>query len=246
MATKLDLLKEIYQIQNEIQALNEEELTDLTLIARRIEFESDKSTKLELAERLKRLIKQREALKIKIEHEKKVELYFATPTGTTHKAILEEEFENKVTEWKAYNSDVFQRTDSTIKTGLGNNWGVINLDKSGSGVILTIGIIDNEKSTHEYLKAYFGQDIEIRYESKDWRDRKESFRSSCCSCGDFALEGGNTIGERAMFYVGIGKLYESNILINFIKEELRSFGKHTEKLSNELENIRQQLANPLK
>ena len=108
-----------------------------------------------------------------------------------------------------------------------------------------MGIIKEADSTPERKESYFGQDIEIRYECNTYRGEKESFRSSCCSCGDFNLDGGESIGERAMFYVGIGKLYESKLLINLIKTALRSFGATTEQFSNELDALRKQLINPL-
>ena len=247
MATKLELLKEIYKTQNDTKILNGLDPVDLgnSKIINRMNEEAAKSLKLDLINRLETAKSNYEACKIKIEQGTKVAEYFTTPVGATFKLMLEKDIENKIEEWKAYDKETAQSIDDTIKTGLGSHWGVTRLSKYSNGGLLTIGVIDKENSTSECQSAYFGQDIGIRYEYNTWKGEKETFKTSCASCGDFDFDGGESVGERAMFYVGIGKLYGSRILVRLIKEALRSYGATTEKFSVELDALRKQLINPL-
>ena len=84
----------------------------------------------------------------------------------------------------------------------------------------------------------------MRYEERNWGGR-EMFEANCGSCGSFAIEGGATVGERAMFYAGIGRLFGDAELVASIKTILKESARTIETLNGELVTLRNRIANPL-
>lgn len=72
----------------------------------------------------------------------------------------------------------------------------------------------------------------------------ECLRSNCGTTGDFSMEGGQTVGERAMFYVGLGLLYSDAALINDIKSTMANGVVVIDRLREEYKVLRATLADP--
>ncbi len=240
--TKHELLLECYKVENQTRALEGKQEVDLSIpgIQRRIEEEAYNGKKYRFEERLESARKQYDKTVVRVAHEARLAEFYATPGGMEVKAQTEEAIENLITEWQAYDITAAQTIEQTIQDALGQHWGVCRFNKG----FVAIGVIDSEKSTPEQRKYYFGQDIEIRYEEKRWNTGEEVFETNCGSCGSFNMEGGATVGERAMFYAGIGQLFSNQALVCTLKDLLRTSSQNIERLREELDGLRKQLADP--
>ena len=238
--TKEELARAIFEEQNKLRVLRgEEPIAPDSPRAQRKIWEDTKRTKPNLERELELVRNSCDALAAKNEHEAKVAAYFATPEGAAFKAETEATIENKIVEWQSYEKQTNLTIESMIQAALGCHWGVRGITRG----IGSIGVIDFEKSTPEQREYIFGQHIEIRYELRDW-DGSERFEANCGSCGSFKMDGGTTIGERAMFYAGIGRLFGDLELIASIKSLLKESVQATEVISAELDALRRRLANP--
>jgi hypothetical protein len=59
------------------------------------------------------------------------------------------------------------------------------------------------------------------------------------------MEGGATVGERAMFYAGIGRLFGDTQTVANLKAILKEASQKTDLISKEYNDLRHRLANPL-
>lgn len=242
--TKFELVKEIYTIQNRINILNgrpEHNLED-SWVVRDMHKEADNNAKHNLLARLESLQKTHFQYVSQKEKEKKIAAFYATPVGVKIKQEMEALIESKIKEWKNYDALTAKKLEELIQLHLGKHWEVIHFDKG----YMKIAVIDKIKSTPEHNEYYFGQDIGIRYEIQNWLQKgtEEKFETNVATCGSFNVEGGKTIGERAMFYVGIGKLLDNPQLLQTIKDTLKTSVTEIERISKELDNLRKQLAHP--
>ena len=60
------------------------------------------------------------------------------------------------------------------------------------------------------------------------------------------MEGGGTVGERAMFYVGVGRLLSDRTLVRDIRHTMATTIQVAGNLSNELARLQKELDDPLK
>lgn len=168
--------------------------------------------------------------------------YYVTPEGAAHKARLEEAIEKKIAEWAESDRRTAEAIETRIRQLMGTHWGVERLDKG----YLKIGIIDAAKSTAERREFFFGQEIEIRYEEHNFFEGKERFDSDCCTAGCYSMLGGHTVGERAMFYVGVGKLYGDAQTVEWLRIAMRDYNRAFERYGKEIDALHTELNNPLK
>lgn len=240
---KEDIAIEIYKVQNQINELAGKPLADLTdaRMKGKMYEEARRSSKTDLERRLTNIQEQLERTRKSAAYEKRVTAFYATPGGIEHKAQAEEAKAKLISEWQKYERTTVDLIENRIQNDLGGHWGVSRFNKG----FLEIGVINAEKPTADRREFYFGQTIDIRYQEKKWGVGTEEFESGCCSCGSFDVAGGGTIGERAMFYVGIGRLYGNPELVTFLKESLRDSARQIEAMSEELEALRRMLSHPV-
>lgn len=241
--TKEHIVIEIYKVQNQLNELTGKPLADLSdnRMKGKMYEESLRSSKPELESRLTNIQEQLERTRKKVAYEKMVADFYATPGGMEHKAQTEEEIEELISGWKEYDRTMVDFIEQRIQQDLGVHWGVSRFNKG----FLEIGVIDAEKSTPDRREFFFGQTIDIRYEEKKYGVGGEVFESGCCSCGSFDMAGGGIVGERAMFYVGIGQLYGKPELVDFLKVALRDSARQIDALSNDLDVLRRILSHPV-
>jgi hypothetical protein len=236
------LARAIFEVQNRIHELKGEQPIDINSPrAQRAIWESSKNTKAELERELELTRKYYEVQVAKNEREAKLAAYFATPEGAAFKAETEQAIEQKKQEWKELDTATTQVLEEIVQTALGGDWGICRYKKG----YVEIGVIDSENSTPERREFYFGQHIEVRYEERHWLDKSEVFEANCGSTGSFLVEGGTTTGQRAMFYVGIGRLLGDTELIANLKATLREASQKTDLLSQEYNELESKLENPL-
>lgn len=244
MAQKIDLLREVYRLKNLIAEVHGLKKTNIAEWEKTFQFHKElKAARIydlnEQIERLKSTYKT--AVDIK-ERDARTFAYYATPEGHAHKARIEKAIAQKQEQWKVVLHEYALHIDQQIQKCLGDHWGVVKYE-SGE---LCVGIIDPQKSTPERRESYFGQDIDIYYEEKRFPTGKSYYTVNCCTTGRFSMEGGQTVGERAMFYVGFGQLLANPSLVNDIKFTMAQTEHTIQSLREELATLNDQLADPLK
>lgn len=243
MTRKENLLKEVYLLKNRIAAIKGDQPLDLETPMAKGRFYDDlrKSKAYEMESELQSLTRTYERL---VEEKRCTEIreaYYATPEGAVRKAKLEAAIETKIEEWKAAERCTTVDIEQRIEQALGMHWGVKRYDKG----FLCIGVIDPAESTPHRREFFFGQSIEIRYEERPYFEHGERFECNCGSCGNFSMQGGTEVGERALFYVGIGKLYGDMALVEWLRLTMRDSARTLDRLSEELDSLRAELKNPV-
>lgn len=245
MTRKEKLLIEVYRLKNRIAEFKGEKQTDIEEYSKHRPFKDEacNDTMCGLEFKIETLEKSYE----KIVEEKHIadarEAYYATTEGAAHKTLLEKAIEEKIAEWKEMDRETSDAIECRLQQLMGVHWNIKRLDKGH----LTIGIIDAENTTPERREFFFGQEINIRYEEHYYLfSDKERFECNCGACGSFAMDGGTTISEQAMFYVGIGKLFGDAATVEWLRITMRGYNRSSDKLSGELESLRAELENPMK
>lgn len=235
---KEELVKAVFEAKNEFMVLNGQMAADLDApeMVGKIRVYMTRHSITELEDELK-------AVNFKIEklnHTARTEAFYATPYGATVKARLEKDIEAKQIEWTRHEVDTTEKIDNLIKPALGDHWEVCKIGKGW----LEIGIVNPKKNNSKNREFFFGQTLEIRYEQK-WSSKQEVFEAHCGSCGGFNVEGGTTVGERAMFYAGMGRLLSDSELIASIKEIIKEAVQTENRISEEYNVLHNKLLNPI-
>ena len=205
MTRKVHLLRAVYLLKNRIAEIRGETTIDLETYSQEQCFR-DEVAKSKICE----LESQIESLERKLFEEEETkriadarDAYFTTEEGAARKIELEAAIKGKIEEWKNFELQIIEAIENRLHEFLGSHWGVERYDK----VYLKIGIIDAEKSAAERRTFFFGQKIEIRYDERPFlKTDKEWFECNIGTCGGFDMRGGETVGERAKFYIDTGKL----------------------------------------
>lgn len=245
MTRKENLLIEICRMKNCIAAVKGDEQIDVEQYSHSARFyrEAKESKEYELKEWLENLTNSYE----RMVEEKRIAdaraAYYTTPEGAAHKARLEETIERKAAEWEDLKRRTAESIETRIRRVMGTHWGVEWLDKG----YLKIGIIDAEKSTAERRKFFFGQEIEIRYDERPFlKTAKEWFECNIGTCDGFAMRGGATVGERAMFYADAGKLLGDAQTVEWLRITMRDYNRTFEHYGKEMDALDTELNDPLK
>lgn len=244
MTQKLKLLMEVYRLQNLLSALKGEKEVDIDELTKTYKFQQllKESKVYELEEKVLSLNNSYiQALDTK-QIEKQTAAYYATPEGEECKKRLEQLIRQTEDDWNQIIRKNISHIDEIIRRKLGSQWGVLGYNEG----YLNIGVINADESTPERRNPYFGQDICIYYKKDNYPPYMECLRSNCGTTGDFSMEGGQTVGERAMFYVGLGLLYSDAALINDIKSTMANGVVVIDRLREEYKVLRATLADPLK
>ena len=236
MWTKKDLLKEVYRLRNMIAVEKGTQQIALDKLESDYRFQRElrDSKGYELREQIDAL--NREYTRIVDDKQRKVrnDAYFATSEGAAHKWRLEEAIAQRQQAWKEHMQQSISFIEGRLQQTLGPHWGVSRYNEEH----MIIGVIDAAGSTPQQRKYYFGQDIDIWYEDRMGRGTNNvRFRANCGTTGSFEMEGGGTVGERAMFYVGVGRLLSDRTLVR----DIQVAGN----LSNELARLQKELDDPL-
>lgn len=244
MITKKDLLKEVYRLRNLIAGERGTLQFDLEKIENDYRFQRElrESKGYELREMIDAL--NREYTRIVEDKQRKVrnDAYFATPEGTAHKGRLEEAIAQRKQAWTEHLRQSSRFLEARLQQTLGPHWGVSSYNRGQ----MTISVIDAAGSTPQQRKYYFGQDIEIWYEDQTSRGTNVRFRANCGTTGSFEMEGGGSVGERAMFYVGVGHLLSDQGLVRDIRDTMATTVQVVNNLGNELARLQRELDDPLR
>lgn len=242
--TKFEIVQEIYKIQNQIRALKGEEEFNLegNPMINKMDEEACNGRKYEFEDKLKRMQEKLDRTKTEIDINKRKEEYYKTPEGLQDKERTEKLIEAKKEELTSFEHNTKTSLEKDIQAALGPHWGIQRFNKG----CLTIAVINEEKSTPTQRDYYFAQEIEIRYKKKWWApdNNIDCFEANFGSCGSFNVEGGQTVGERAMYYVGVGSFFGNETLLLHIKTIMRAFLETTEHITKEVENLGKHLNNP--
>lgn len=244
MTRKENLLKEVYLLKNRIAQIDGMAQTDVEQIARTGKFacEAKNARVSELEFRIDTLKGQYCKAVEKKEREESNAAYFATPEGAARKQAIEKDIDATRQEWDRSERRLVSDIEERIRQSLGEQWGVCRYTKGCLG----IGVIDPEKSTAEQREFFFGQTITISYDIRPWGDGQERFETSVGTCGPCSMTGGRTVGERAFFYICIGKLFADRELVEYLRITLRDAAEYFDKALEKVRTLEAELQNPLK
>jgi len=242
--TKLEILIEIYKVQNQIKALKGKEEINLEGNMSRIEIEADNAYKADLIHQLEQVNKQLEKDKAEKDIQDRTNEYYSTEPGLSFKPMIEQSIEKKIQEWGQYEEKIIQSLERLIKRGVSTEWCVSKFYKN----MVTFAVIDKEKSTDTRRVFYFGHDFTV-YRETGWLSREEQlekFVTNIASCGESDIDKKDVPENRAFFYLGLGKFLDNTMLLSNLKTILRESAEHIDRLDAELVGLRNQLADPLK
>lgn len=239
-----DLLKEVYRLRNLIAGEKGERQIDLEQIESDCRFQRElrESKGYELRGQIDALNREYTRIIEDKQRQARNDVYFATPEGAAHKRRLEEAIAQRRQAWKEHMQQSALFIESRLQQTLGLHWGVSRYSEDQ----MTIGVIDAASSTPQRREYYFGQDIDIWYEDRMGRGTNVRFRANCGTTGSFEMEGGGTVGERAMFYVGVGRLLSDRNLVRDIRNTMATTVQVVNNLDNELARLQKELDDPLK
>ena len=236
---KHELTRAIFEQKNQLYLLNGQGVNDLEApeATGRIRVYASRHNVNELESELKGLTEKI----AKINHDVRVEAFYATPEGAALKTRLETEMRDKQIEWGKHELQTSDAIESLLIPLLGEHWAVCKVGKGW----LEIGIINAEKTDGQRRAFYSGQTLDIRYEEQHWIDKREVFKANCGGCGEFGMEGGATVGEQAMFHIGVGRLLGDPELVASLKAILKESARTENRISAEHKALHDRLENPL-
>ena len=244
MRTNKDLLKEVYRLRNLIAGERGSQQIDLAQIESDYRFQRElrESKGYELRGQIDALNREYARVIEDKQRQARNDAYFATPEGAAHKRRLEEAIAQRRQAWKEHMQQSISFVEGRLQQTLGPHWGVSRYSEEH----MTISVIDAAGSTLQQRKYYFGQDIDIWYEDRTGRGTDVRFRANCGTTGSFGMEGGGTVGERATFYVGVGRLLSDRNLVRDIRNTMATTVQVADNLADELARLQKELDDPLK
>jgi len=174
----------------------------------------------------------RERLEKAIEDSRKE--FYATEYGRKEKARMEKAITATRDEWEQYEQGSKESFNNFIKDILGDKWAITRLSTNYLGIAIKKADSDRE--------FYFGQEIEIFYDSKGYREPR--FEANIGSCGSFSILD-EKAGSFADFYIGVGKLLTDKQAMAELKEALFDYASKIEQYYNLLEQLKEELRNPM-
>jgi hypothetical protein len=238
MTRKEKLVMEIAEVRYELRTLKGQEavMPEDYYNSHMYLLEVKNNKVYELEEQLKGLKESLEKTKLDNQIKERTEAFYATEEGMAFKAERQQEAGWLIDDWSKLEEDTLRTLDEQIKHRLGAHWGVGTIRNT----YLEIGILDPTAER----KFYFGQTAEIYCSLDIWKE-KQRFEINVGTCGSTDLLGGNTEGERSRFYIGIGQLFASTDLCEWIKQTMMEYQEQSEAFFKQIKAIQDQIDNPL-
>lgn len=238
MTRKETLLLRTYELRNAIRTAKgkTDELYDLEALQNEYSFRRDaqRYKEYELKVRIEELEAGLESVKLEEAAKAEAARFFATEEGAARKAELEQQKAAAVAELENLEMAKLTGLDIIVKANLGNHWKVTHLSTTCCYI-----------STMADGKEVFGQGLEIMYDRKDWFTGAPKFEVNVGSCGSFDMTK-HEIGDRARFYMDLGRLLANQSLLETLKKSLFDYAAEMERLYGILEGLNKKLANPTK
>lgn len=238
MTRKENLLKRKYELQNELRNLRGEELYDIEVLTDGWRFRDNarKEREYRLKADIESLEKSIEKQKADNDKKGKTDAYYETVEGKVFKAQLVNQKDIEIGAFEEYENNMLEEFKIWIKGYLGSHWTVKRLYDHG----IDFAIWDADKADF-----VFGQNIEIRCEKHHyWKDGAEQFETNIGTTGSFDILEQN-IGDRALFYVDLGKFLLDKIKLNELKEKMFLYSETLDMMRKRIREINNKLENPL-
>ncbi len=238
MTRKEKLVMEIAEVRYELRTLKGQEavMPEDYYNSHMYQLEVKTNKVYELEKQLKGLKESLEKAKLDTQIKERTEAYYATEEGKAYKAERQQAVEVITNKWQELEEETIRTLDEQIKHRLGAHWGVGTLRNT----YLEIGICHPEIPG----KFYFGQTADIYCSLDIWKE-KQRFEINVGTCGSTDLLGGNIEGERSRFYIGIGQLFASTDLCEWIKQTMMEYQEQSEAFFKQIKEIQDQISNPL-
>ena len=230
-----NLLKEVYNLRNQIAKVKGNDIVNIDELVQSYKFRDEAADwkEYELKLRIEELTKSLEKAKVEAAQQAAADAFYATEQGQVFKRECQEKRETLAIEFDSTESATLELIESHIQVALGKQWRAGRLSTS----YMELAVVDAEN------KPIFGQSVSIYYEKKCWLGG-ERFQINVGTCGSHDLlpeERGYTMAD---FYIGIGKLHANTELLETIKDALFYYAERIADIQKEVRELDELVMNP--
>ena len=230
-----NLLKEVYNLRNQIAKVKGNDIVNIDELVQSYKFRDEAADwkEYELKLRIEELTKSLEKAKVEATQQAAADAFYATEQGQAFKRECQEKRETLAIEFDSTESATLELIESHIQVALGKQWRAGRLSTS----YMELAVVDAEN------KPIFGQSVSIYYEKKCWLGG-ERFQINVGTCGSHDLlpeERGYTMAD---FYIGIGKLHANTELLETIKDALFYYAERIADIQKEVRELDELVMNP--
>lgn len=234
MTRKENLLKEVYNLRNQIALIKGEEQVNIDELVQSYKFRNEAAEwkEYELKLRIEALTEGLEKLKVEAAQRAAADAFYATDKGQAFKRECQEKRALLAAEYDTVESSTLINLEILINTALGLRWKVGRLSTSN----LELGIKGADG------RFIFGQTTTIYYGFERWAN-KERFEINVGTCGSHDLLPSESVGSMAEFYIGIGKLHADTEFLTSLRKLLYDYAERINNIEQEVRDLDAQIKN---
>ena len=235
MTRKENLLKEVYNLRNQIAKVKGNDIVNIDELVQSYKFRDEAADwkEYELKLRIEELTKSLEKAKVEAAQQAAADAFYATEEGQAFKRECQEKRDMLAIEFDSAESATLKLLESHIQVTLGEQWRVGRL----STTYVELAVVDTEN------KPIFGQSVSIYYEKKCWLGG-ERFQINVGTCGNHDLLPEERTRSMAEFYIGIGKLHANTELLDKMRNTLFDFAERIDNIQKEVRELDELVKNP--
>lgn len=235
MTRKENLLKEVYNLRNQIAEVKGNEQVNIDELVQSYKFRDEAAEwkEYELQLRIEALTEGLEKVKVEATQRAAADAFYATDEGQAFRRECQEKRALLAAEYDTVESSTLINLEILINTTLGLNWKVGHLSTTN----LELGIKGADG------KFLFGQTTTIYYGYERWASQ-ERFEINVGTCGSHELMPSESVGSMAAFYIGIGKLHADTEFLTTLRKLLYDYAERINNIEQEVRHLDAQIKNP--
>lgn len=235
MTRKENLLKEVYNLRNQIAEIKGNDQVNIDELVQSYKFRDEAAgwKEYELKLRIEELTKSLAKVKVEAAQQAVADAFYATEEGQTFKRECGEKRALLCIEFDETESRTLLDLQTMVSTALGAQWQVGRLSTS----YVELAVVDAEN------KPIFGQSVSIYYEKKCWLGG-ERFQINVGTCGNHDLLPEERTRSMAEFYIGIGKLHANTKLLDKMRNTLYDYAERIDNIQKEVRELDELVKNP--
>ena len=241
MTIKEKLYKEYIIIHNKVCELNGKEPLECTeefFNSARFQCEARTKSKDEWRNSIsyQKCAYENEVMRLRKEN------YFNTEEGKTLKEDIEKRLKSVYETRHSYIKETENEIEQTIKSWLGEQWGVrLNNSTMEVGIVKEVRYDENKDKWNVF---HFGLDFHIYFDNYSYGEENERFEMNYGSMGSFNLSEPNNL--RSQYLLGMGVFSTDTERLESLKKRLTEYLNILNKWNDETYKLKEKLANPFK
>lgn len=235
MTRKENLLKEVYNLRNQIAEVKGNDQVNIDELVQSYKFRDEAAgwKEYELKLRIEELTKSLEKAKVEAAQQAAADAFYATEEGQAFKRECGEKRALLCIEFDETESRTLLDLQTMVSTALGTQWQVGRL----STTYVELAVVDADN------KPIFGQSVSIYYEKRCWLGG-ERFQINVGTCGSHDLLPEERTRSMAEFYIGIGKLHANTELLEAMRKTLFGYAEKIANIQKEVRELDELVKNP--